>query len=111
MLTEWTYEGIGKKIIQYVKTKRPEFPIEKLKSESCLNQLCMKLYHALNKVSPRTTDLRKIICKTERIIIKLMTECIDKKDKVFFTNVLKHEDCLIHWDYKVRKTDEWGVYI
>jgi hypothetical protein len=108
-----TYVGIIDSIVKYVKVKHPEVPIEKLKSEGWFTHLSLKVWHKFQKVSPRTTKLRKIIQKTETAIIKLVKESTSKLTKdndVFYTNVLEHHDFTIYWDYKEKKEVSWGVY-
>jgi hypothetical protein len=103
-----TYKGITRVILDYVDSVAPEMEAQKLEDESWLTQLSMTLHHKLNKVSPKTTILRRILVNTESIILKKMSECSEKD--IFYTNVIKHKDCSIFWDYKVKTSANISVW-
>jgi hypothetical protein len=103
-----TYKGITRVILNYVDSVAPGMEAQKLEDEGWLTQLSMTLHHKLNKVSPKATILRRILVNTENIILKKMSKCSEKD--IFYTNVIKHEDCSIFWDYKVKASANISVW-
>jgi hypothetical protein len=115
-----TNTGLGKILIRYANSKNPKLRFHLLRDTPMFKALCNRLHNALNKFSPNATKIRRIMSNTEKRIIgfveKKMRASKSKAENaglgidIKYTNVIKHIDCTMFWDYKVKNKVKWSVY-
>lgn len=114
-----TSKGIGDELERYLLGANPDMKIQgTILKDPWFTGLCYSIWHALNKASPRTTKLRRILTTTLSSIQKAREDDVDTtlisgknrlEEKVYSTRI-EHFDSIIQWDYKTIKVDKWSVW-
>lgn len=103
-----THEGVKEKLIHVLKEEQPEINWNLLGQESLMDSLSLTIWHGVGRASPKIRKLRYIINKTQGSIIQ---EIQKLKNQNVYSTTIKHFDCTIKYDYKIKKEIRKEIWI